>query len=547
MKTYISVLGLLSLASTALALWPIPRNMSESDKVSLAPTHITTGSSSQGCPSLQKLVLRYGDLISGELFTPPDLYLNGTVQSIDGSVSYLEVNIRNVSDFIIDLDTDESYELDIPVSGKAQLNANTYYGALRGLETYSQLLTNDGHGRRVIRNTPIKISDSPYFPHRGILFDTARNYYSVDAIKHTIDAMSYNKLNVLHWHIVDSQSWPVESKLHPQLADNGAYSPQDRYSYSDVKDIIQYAKDRGVRVIPEFDMPGHTYIIGKSFPDIMSCLNVQPKWSEFAAEPPSGQLDITNPKALSLAKDIIKEYSALFPDSHFHVGGDEVNMNCWEKSNTMQDYLAAHSGATVNHVLKQFYQGIHDTIIASGKVGFCWEETIFHQNFTVPKGTAVQSWIDSDSVRKTVMAGYNAIASPYEYYYLDCGHGGWLSDVVGNSWCDPYKSWSKVYSYNPLANITNPEHQKRVLGGEVALWAEQSDEHVMDSYLWPRSSAHAEILWSGPIDPKTNKQRAPIDAITRLHAQRYRMLGRGIRGAPLQPLWCAQNPGNCSA
>ncbi|KAJ1916125.1 Glucosamine-6-phosphate isomerase (Glucosamine-6-phosphate deaminase) (GNPDA) (GlcN6P deaminase) [Mycoemilia scoparia] len=547
MKVSLSVLGVAALlAQTVMAVWPIPKEMSQSNQNTVAPNAIVLGKGCGNNKILRSIVQRYSHLVSKESFLPPHLYNDKQTVQTSGALSHLTVNVKDTKTSSLGVDTDESYDLNIPANGEATLNANTVYGALRGLETYSQLITSNGKNAKVIRNTPISIKDSPRFPHRGILLDTARNFYPLDSIKRTIDAMSYNKLNVLHWHVVDAQSWPIESKLHPELADKGAYAPNMRYSYNEVKHLIEYAMERGVRIIPEFDMPGHTYIIGLSHPEIMSCLNMQPDWDHFAAEPPSGQFDITNPEAAKMAKDIINEYSKLFPDKYFNIGGDEVNINCWNESKKVQDYLAAHPGQNVTTVLQRFYDEIHKQVVADGKSAMCWEETLFHQNYLPPKGTIVQTWIDAESVHKTVAAGYHAVASPWTSNYLDCGHGAWLSNSNGTSWCDPYKNWVNVYQYDPLTNVTKPEEQALVLGGEVTLWSEQSDQYSLDTYLWPRSSAHAEIMWSGPTDPKTGKHREPLDAITRLHGQRYRMLDRGIESVPLQPLWCARNPGNCS-
>ncbi|KAJ1876542.1 Glucosamine-6-phosphate isomerase (Glucosamine-6-phosphate deaminase) (GNPDA) (GlcN6P deaminase), partial [Coemansia sp. RSA 486] len=180
-----------------------------------------------------------------------------------------------------------------------------------------------------------------------------------------------------------------------------------------------------------------------------------------------------------------------------------------------------------------------------GKIAFAYEDPVINYNFTAKNTTILQAWVGEESVSKIVDKGYRAIASPWNRYYLDCGNGSWLSNFEGNSWCDPYKGWQQIYSYNPLTNITDPEKQKLVLGGEVALFSAQSDETTVDRYLWPRTAAFAEIMWSGNIDPVTNTTREPSKVAPRLTDQRFRMVARGIMAGPLQPLWCIRHPEAC--
>ncbi|KAJ1837208.1 Glucosamine-6-phosphate isomerase (Glucosamine-6-phosphate deaminase) (GNPDA) (GlcN6P deaminase), partial [Coemansia sp. RSA 2703] len=406
------------------------------------------------------------------------------------------------------------------------------------------LVTSNGNSK-AIANTPIHIQDAPLYPHRGLLFDTARNYYSLASIKRTLDAMSYNKMNVFHWHIVDSQSWPVESRTFPELQKKGAYGADQMYSYNDVQQIIEYARQRGIRVIPEFDVPGHTYIVGQSHPELMSCVNKQPNWDKYAAEPPSGQLNIAKPETVAFTNKLVDEYTKLFTDEVFHLGGDEVNRNCWSEDPDVIAYLAAHPGEDVESLLASWYAKVHDHLETTGKTAFTWEETLFHSQYVPKNNTILQVWIDQASVQKAVSQGYRIVSSSYDSLYLDCGHGAWLSNWDGNSWCDPFKTWMHVYNYDVAANITDPVQKKRILGTEVAAWSEQIDETVIDPKLWPRAAAMAETAWSGKSDA-SGHVRTTAEVASRLHEQRFRMVGRGINAEPMQPLWCARNPGACN-
>ncbi|PVU98611.1 hypothetical protein BB559_001410 [Furculomyces boomerangus] len=527
------------------SLWPIPKVFTT------GCTNIDLPSSCleitvDGCSNdiLDRAIDRYTDLILNENFKPPldyniaPLQASGSVQGVTISVATENINL--------DLQTDESYTLTVSQNGTIAINAQSTFGAIRGLETLSQLFISN-QGRKFIKNVPINIQDSPVFKHRGLMLDTSRNFYSIASIKRTLDAMSYSKMNVFRWHIVDSQSWPVESKFDPRLNALGAYGPDMIYTHKDVTDIISYARDRGIRVIPEFDMPGHTYIVGLSNPEIMSCLNFLPDWDKYAAEPPSGQLNIIKPGAYSFVNKLIAEYSSLFTDNVFHVGGDEVNLNCWEKDPDIMAYLAQNSTDSVKSILGRFYANIYANLKVNNKTGMCWEESLMEGIANPPKDTIIQAWIDPKSVVSAVEKGYRVVAAPYSYSYLDCGHGQWLSNLYnGTSWCDPFKFWGHIYSYNPYVNITTPEKRALVLGGEVNLWSEQSDDVIVDKMLWPRAAAAGELYWKGPVDENADMSEAVESASPRINEFRFRLLGRGINAEPTQPLWCVRNPGKCA-
>ncbi|KAJ2648631.1 Glucosamine-6-phosphate isomerase (Glucosamine-6-phosphate deaminase) (GNPDA) (GlcN6P deaminase) [Coemansia sp. RSA 1250] len=536
-----AIIGLLAAVPSALAVWPIPQTFDQGTSntkahwVSIHPQGKTSA-------IVNRAIQRYNTIVNNENFLAPVDYNRGTLQT-SGTFTGLAVSVDS-TDETLSMSTDESYTLDVPVSGKATLNAKTPYGALRGLETFSQLVTANGP-TKAIANTPIHIEDAPKYVHRGLLFDTARNFYSLESIFRTLDAMSFNKMNVLHWHVVDSQSWPIESKTFPELQAKGAYSKSMSYSYNDVQQVVAYARDRGIRVIPEFDVPGHTYIVGLAHPELMSCMNKQPNWDNYAAEPPSGQLNIAKPETIEFTNKIIDEYTKLFPDEVFHVGGDEVNRNCWTEDADVQAYLAAHPDESVETLLASWYGKVHDHLETTGKQGYTWEETLFHSEYKPNNQTILQVWIDHASVDKATAQGYRVVSSAYDAYYLDCGHGAWLSNFDGNSWCDPFKTWMHVYNYDVTANITSAEQLDLILGTEVAAWSEQIDETVIDSRLWPRAAAMAETAWSGKSD-STGHVRTTAEVASRLHEQRYRMVGRGIGAEPMQPLWCARNPGACN-
>ncbi|CAG8480516.1 24582_t:CDS:2 [Dentiscutata erythropus] len=458
----------------------------------------------------------------------------------DSEEEYIDWTYNKEMSEGIPLGTDESYELIIPDKKDdnekeliAYLKAPTVYGILHGLTTFSQLLYyNRNYEELFLPFAPHNIKDFPKFMHRGLLLDTSRNFYPIKEILKTLDVMSWNKMNVFHWHIVDSTSWPVVSEKYPELSEKGAYDPKKMiYTKRDIRIVDEYARARGIRVIPEFDMPGHTYAIAASMPEIMTCTDMYPDWDKYSAEPPSGQLNPAIPETYTFLNELVPEIASYFTDKFYHTGGDEVNMNCWET-------LVQQGDVTIESLLDKFVTNLYTILKNEGKIPMTWQEMITEHNIELPKDTVVQVWKNHTMVKKVVEKGYRVVTGSGDYWYLDCGHGGWLgNNVEGKSWCDPYKTWQMIYSYNPIKELSD-EEAKFVIGGEVLLWSEQSDPTNYEQQLWPRSSAAAEVLWSGPEDVDGNRRVPDNDALKRLNDWRFRMVERGINAEPLQPLWC---------
>ncbi|ORX80469.1 hypothetical protein K493DRAFT_242670 [Basidiobolus meristosporus CBS 931.73] len=457
------------------------------------------------------------------------------------SMNRLVINVED-SSLRLQMDTDESYTLDVPAEGDSVITAKTVFGALRGLESFSQLVKwHSSTDQFRIPLAPVHITDYPKFSHRGILIDTSRNYLTPKAIKRTLDAMSYNKLNVLHWHIIDSHSFPLKSWMYPELA-RAAYNKDWVYDENTIRDIVSYAKDRGIRVMPEYDIPGHSYSWGIAMPEIVSCMNRQPDWSDFAAEPPSGQLNLINPRTLEVVRNLLQETTKWFEEELFHIGGDEVNMKCWETSPGYPEYLKEHN-TTLDALFADFIHKDHSYVRENKKVPVTWQGALLTQNVTMEDDVIVQTWLGNAASVAAVRLGHRVIASSYEHSYLDCGHGAWIASSLGNSWCDPYKSWQVIYSYEMTANMTEAE-AKLVIGGETAMWGEQVDSINFDARVWPRASSSAEVLWSGNT-LANGTLRPTADVSPRINEMRARLVDRGIGAAALQPLWCQRFPGMC--
>ncbi|KAI0816052.1 N-acetylhexosaminidase [Trametes gibbosa] len=443
---------------------------------------------------------------------------------------------------------DESYELRIPISQpEATLIANTTLGLFRGLTTFEHLWY-DANGTKYALDGPIAITDKPAFPYRGFSFDTSRNFYPVSDILRTLDAMSWVKLSVLYWHIIDSQSFPLEVDAFPQLSAKGAYSPEEVYSRDDVRHIIQYANERGIDVVMELDSPGHTTAISAAFPEHIACPAKSP-WSKYASEPPAGQLRIASSSTLEFARTMFSAIADTLPGTMMSSGGDEVNLLCWEEDEqTMSDLVTRN--ITIEDALNEFVQTVQDVIIQHGKTPFIKSDMVLTHNAPVVNNTVVVVWQTSEDAASVAERGLHLIHQPSNYFYLDCGAGEWLgNDVLGNSWCDPFKTWQRAYSFDPYANLTT-EQYSLVLGGQMPLWSEQSSPENLDPIIWPRLAAGAEVFWTGTALPDGSSRisantTSTAQALARLNELRYRLVDRGVNAIALQPKWCALRPGEC--
>ncbi|KAF9046243.1 beta-hexosaminidase [Panaeolus papilionaceus] len=430
----------------------------------------------------------------------------------------------------------EAYTLTIPADGSdAVLKANSTLGLFRGLTTFSQIWY-ELNGNTYTLQAPFSISDSPAYPYRGLMLDTARNYFPVDDIKRTLDAMSWVKINTFHWHVVDSQSFPLVVPGFEALSANGAYSKDRVYTPADVREIVDYAAARGIDVIAEIDTPGHTAVIAKTHPEHIACPEASP-WTQFANEPPAGQLRLASKATTDFTANLLTSASKLFKSSYFGTGGDEINANCYAKDGPTQADLAAQ-GKTFDQALDTFTQATHTALRKAGKSAVVWEEMLLEHPVSLANDTLILVWISANNVASVAQKGYKVIHAANEFFYLDCGHGGWVGqNPLGNSWCDPFKTWQKAYSFDPLAGLTSDQHHL-ITGGQHLLWTEQSGPANLDSVVWPRAASSAEVFWTGPGGDIGK-------ALPRLHDLAYRYQQRGVNAIPLQPEWCALRAGAC--
>ena len=385
------------------------------------------------------------------------------------SKATLVIQADRASKEIQEVGEDESYVLEVTATG-AKLTAPTPLGAMHGLQTFLQLVDVSPGG---FAAPAITIHDQPRFPWRGLMIDSARHFIPLEVIRRNLDGMEAVKMNVFHWHLSENQGFRVESKKCPKLHELG--SDNLYYTQDEIRDLITYARDRGIRVVPEFDMPGHSTAWFVGHPELASGkgpYEIERRWGVF-----DPAMDPTNEKVYKFLDDLIGEMAKIFPDHYFHIGGDEVNGKEWDANPKIQAFMKAH-GIKNNEALQAYFSArVQKLVTKHGKTVVGWDEVLVPG---VPKDIVIQSWRGQASLAQAAKQGYRGILS--NGYYLDLG------------W-----SAARHYAVDPMsgdaANLSAEEKQ-RILGGESCMWAEYVSPENVDSRIWPRNAAIAERLWS---------------------------------------------------
>ncbi|GJP88231.1 CAZyme family GH20 [Aspergillus niger] len=465
------------------------------------------------------------------------------------SLQFVDVNVLDIG---ADLQqgVDESYTLEVTESATSVvIEAPTVWGALHAFTTLQQLVISDGQGGLLIEQ-PVKIQDAPLYPYRGIMLDTGRNFISVNKIYEQLDGMSLSKLNVLHWHMEDTQSWPIEIDAYPEMI-HDAYSPREVFSHADMRNVVAYARARGVRVIPEIDMPSHSASGWKQVdPQMVTC--VDSWWSN---------------DDYSLHTAVYNELSNIFPDNWFHVGADEIQPNCFNFSSYVTDWFTQDPSRTYNDLAQYWVDHavpIFQNYSASRRL-VMWEDIVLSTEHAhdVPTNIVMQTWNNGlDYINQLTAKGYDVIVSSADFMYLDCGMGGFLTndpryDVMSNpdastpnfnyggnggSWCAPYKTWQRIYDYDFTQNLTVTQAQ-HIVGAEAPLWSEQVDDVTVSSQFWPRAAALAELVWSGNRD-ENGRKRTTLMTQRILNFREY-LVANGAQAQALVPKYCVQHPHTC--
>lgn len=444
----LKLFSLLSVINLSYCLLPLPKNLQQGQTYLTLHNDlsVTTNNDDTFQPIIQTTLQSLQT--SNHRRLSIDLGLSD-VESLSNakSINTLNVNVNNTSLSITDLfnspleQRDESYSLTIPDDEDditATINTNTILGLHRALSTFQQLFYVNPNDKNVkyLNNAPVKIEDSPEFGWRSVMLDTSRNYYSLDALKSLIESMSFVKLSIFHWHITDQHSWPLIVDSHPELHEKGSY-PGMTYSKDDITDIINYGKDRGVDVVVELDLPGHTQSVAESHPDLVSCIDRRP-WSSYAAEPPAGQLDLENDDVTPFVYEVLDDLLPIIQSNYFGTGGDELNPKCYDMD-----------VSTLAPLVREFQSNLGDKLNEYKKTAVVWHELSTEYDMPLPDDTLVINWSTADFASEILSSQpgtVKIIHAASDYMYLDCGTGGWLGNSPdGTSWCDPFKSWQKVF------------------------------------------------------------------------------------------------------
>lgn len=404
----------------------------------------------------------------------------------DPQTATLLIQCKGPGSSVPSIKEDESYSLDVSEK-QAVLKAATVIGAIRGLETFLQLLEGDRQGYYI---PSISIQDEPRFPWRGLLIDVGRHFEPVEVIRRNLDGMAAVKLNVLHWHLTEDQGFRIESKRYPklqQMGSDGLYYTQDQ-----AREIIAYARDRGIRVVPEFDMPGHatSWLVGHP---------------EFGSAPGPNKIErkngIFDPAFDPTREDLYKflegfftEMAQLFPDEYIHIGGDENEGHQWNNNAQIQAFMKS-KGIKDNHALQAYFnQRVSRILQKLGKKMIGWDE-VLHPD--LPRDTVIQSWRGPASLAEAAQKGYDGILS--SGFYIDLMYPA-----------------SQHYKVDPVASDSTLSQSElaHILGGEATMWGEWVSPDTIDSRIWPRTAAVAERLWSRRNVTDVDDMYRRLDAVS---------------------------------
>jgi hexosaminidase len=390
----------------------------------------------------------------------------------DVSSAGVVIDVAGAGGAVQSVDEDESYSLTVTPQ-LVTIKAATVVGAFHGMETLLQLVQLKENAATI---PAVSIEDTPRFQWRGLMIDVSRHFEPVKQIERTLDGMAMVKLNVFHWHLSDDQGFRAESKIYPKLT--GLGSNGEFYTQDQMREVVEYARARGIRVVPEFDIPGHTVSWMVAYPQIASSKG--PFHLPDVAGIHDEALDPTRESTYVFLNRFIGEMTKIFPDAYFHIGGDEVNGEVWTSNPRIASFMKRKGFEKPSQLQTYFSQRVVRIVELHGKKPIGWDEVLVPG---LPKNVLVQSWRGVDSLAAGARQGYRGILSaPYYLDGMKTNETHYLADPI------------------PADTTLTAEQQKLILGGEVCMWAEQLDERTIDSRIWPRTAVMAERFWSPQSD-----------------------------------------------
>jgi len=468
--------------SPPLNLMPMPASVKTASGQLVIDPSFSVAISGHTEPRLQRAVeIFLSDLRRQTGMLPLDMKISDT------ATGTLLIQCDSGTKEVQELGEDESYHLEISSSG-AKLNSPTTLGIMRGLQTFLQLVQTAPVG---FAAPAVTIDDKPRFPWRGLMIDCGRHFMPLDVIKRNLDGMAAVKLNVFHWHLSENQGFRVESKRFPKLHEMG--SDGLYYRQDEVHDVIAYARERGIRVIPEFDMPGHSTAWFVGYPELASApgpYEIERKWGVF-----DPAMDPTQEHTYHFLDEFIGEMAKLFPDNFYDIGGDEVNGKQWDANPKIQEFMRAHSMKSNQDLQAYFNKRVQAIVSKHGKTMIGWDEILRPE---LPRSVVIQSWRGQDSLARAATQGYRGLLS--HGYYIDLMWPAYQHYVV-----DPLSG---------AAAALSSEEASRILGGEATMWAEYVSPENIDSRIWPRTAAIAERFWSPPNVHDVNSMYQRLEVVS---------------------------------
>lgn len=401
----------------------------------------------------------------------------------------------------------EAYKLTVDGSG-IEIESNSNAGFIYGCATLIQLMDFD-HDRHTIYVPHVRIQDAPRFRYRGVMLDSVRSFQPVTEIKRVINLLAHYKINTFHWHLTDDEGWRVEIKAYPELTNIGAWrgpthplKPQLHsigdcyggfYSQQEIREIVQYASDRSIQVIPEIDIPGHSRAAITALPDLL----VDPEDQSHYRSEQNYTDNVLSPGisgTYQFLDAVLEEITQLFPAPYVHIGADQVPVGVWTNSPSCRELMAEQGYRNPKDLQGHLLRYVEDKLRSMGKRMLGWEEA--HFGSKVSKDTVVYSWLSEEAAINSAKLGYDVILQPGQSTYLDmaqdysvCELGVYRSHII---------TLENAYQYEPLVQLHEQDPiKKRILGMQAALWTERiTSPERLDYMMFPRLIALAETAWT---------------------------------------------------
>jgi hexosaminidase len=396
---------------------------------------------------------------------------------------------------------DEAYRLTVDRSGIRIAAANDV-GLIHGAMTLAQLLSPDSAMAQPVAVPGLRIDDAPRFRWRGYMADVARHFQPIESLKKNVDQMVALKLNMLHLHLTDDQGWRVEIKRYPELTRIGAWrtepnagSPPKRYggfyTQAELKDLVAYAAERGITIVPEIDLPGHAQAVVASYPEF-GVFGDRPQVSgDWGVNP---YLIDPGPKGIAFVKNVLDEIMAIFPGPYIHLGGDEAIKDQWQRSPQVQALMKEKGIKSENAVQSYLIREFDTYLRARGRRLIGWDEIL--EGGGLPQSATVMSWQGEKGAIEASKEGHDVVLSPAPILYLD-NLQSWLPDEPPMRPANPAMTLETVYKYDAMPAEIAPENRGHVLGAQMNAWSEYlvTPERVQWA-TYPRLAAFAEGVWS---------------------------------------------------